>query len=241
MVRLGAIHFILIGLIVVIFFASMILVLLANYGMFEAVLFSFLNIIGATFPPTETILDAKNPFILASVALGGIANVAFTITLGTLFYQILVSFNIRYYLAKQRVRRLSDHVVITPINDIGFELAKKLTASRVPFVFIDENMSAIRKTLKKGMLAVHGNPAEPAVLNEARIDKAIALYTLFDDDIKNTFVTIEARRGARRVRVISRIKRLEDIPKMEKAGARRTILPEAAVGIEMGDFLISNT
>jgi hypothetical protein len=40
---------------------------------------------------------------------------------------------------------------------------------------------------------------------------------------------------------VSRIKRLEDIPKMEKSGARRTILPEAAVGIELSDFLIANS
>ena len=240
MVKLRAIHLISIGLIIVIFIISVFLVLLANYGIFEALLFSLLNIIGATFPPTESLLDPRSPFILASVALGSIANVAFTITFTTIFYQLLVDLDIRYFLSKQKLRGLSNHVIITPVNGIGLELAKNLTEIRMPFVFIDEDMSDVRRVLKKGMLAVHGDSTKPGALSEARIDNAAVLYTLYDDDIKNTLVTIEARRGGKRTRVISRIKHLEDIPKMEKSGARRTILPEAAVGVEMSDFLVAN-
>lgn len=241
MVRLRAIHIVAISLIIAMFLISVLLVLLAHYGLFTALLFSFLNIIGATFPPTESLLDPQNPFILTSIALGGIANVAFTITFTTIFYQILSSFDLRYSLVKQRLRGLSNHVVITPINGMGLELAKKLKANKVPFVFIDENMYNVRKTLKNGMLALHGDPTTQSTLIEAKIDSAMVLYALYDDDIKNTFVTIEAKRGGKRVSVISRIKRLEDIPKMEKSGARRTILPEAAVGIELSDFLVANS
>jgi voltage-gated potassium channel len=223
------------------FLISVLLVLLANYSLFTAILFSFMNVIGATFPPTESLLDPHSPFILASITLGGLANIAFTITFTTIFYQILTSFDLRYAFVRQRLRGLSDHVVITPINGMGLELAKRLKANKIPFVFIDESMANVRKALKKGMMALHGDPTTQAALNEARIDNAMVLYALYDDDIKNTFVTIEARRGGKRVRVVSRIKRLEDIPKMEKSGARRTILPEAAVGIELSDFLIANS
>lgn len=240
MVKPRAIHLLSIGIILAIFLVSTLLVFLANYGLFTALLFSFMNVIGSTFPPTASLIDAKSPLILASVSLGVIANVALTITLTTIFYQILVGIDIRYVIAKQKLHGLSNHVVITPINGIGLELAKKLRASRIPVVFIDESLHEVRKALRKGLLAVHGDPTKQDALNLAKIDNAIALYTLYDDDIKNTFVTIEARRGGKNTRVISRIKRLEDIPKMEKSGARRIILPEAAVGIEISDFLVAN-
>ncbi len=241
MAKLRAIHLISILLVIVIFFVSIVLTSLANYGLFAAVLFSFMNIIGANFLSASGLVDARNPLVLTAVALGGVANIAFTITFTTIFYQILVGVDIRYILTRKSISNISRHVIITPINEMGLELAKKLKANKVPYVFIDENLSVVKKALQRGFTAIHGNPASPETLARARIDKALALYALFDDDIKNTFVTIEARRGAKKTRVISRIKRLEDIPKMERSGARRVILPEAAIGIEIGDFITSNS
>ncbi len=240
MVRFRAIQLISILLIVVIFFISTALIMTENYSFFAAALFTFMNIIGATFPPSASLVDANSPFILLSLTLAGIGNIAFTITFATIFYQLLVSVDVRYAITKQRLRGMSGHVVITPINGMGIELSKRLSESKIQAVFIDENKSEVRKAHRNGLLAIHGDPTKQETLDQARLGSAIALCTLYDDDIKNTLVTIEARRGGRQTRVLSRIKRLDDIPKMERSGARRIILPEAAVGIEMSDFLVAS-
>ncbi|MGA3020728.1 MAG: NAD(P)-binding protein [Candidatus Micrarchaeales archaeon] len=240
MIRLRAIHIVAVAIIIVIFIVSTFLVLLAGYDLPTSLLFSFLNIIGATFPPNSNMIDAESPFIFSSVALGGIAKIAFTITFTTIFYQFLSNIDIRYSLMKQKIKTISRHVIITPINGMGLELAKRLKESKIPTLFIDENKTTIKKNARRGILMLHGDPTNADILAEAHIDKALALYALYDNDIKNTFITIEARRMGK-MEVISRIGRLEDIPKVERSGARRVILPEAAVGIEIGEFLLANS
>lgn len=241
MVKLRAVQTLTAAAIVLLFLASTALVVVGNYSIGVAALFSFMNIIGATFPPDVALLDQRSPFILGSVMLGMLGNIAFTITFTAIFYQILSGIDIRYMLMKQKIKGMSGHVVITPINGIGVELAKKLKENKIATVFIDENKSLVRKVQREGMLAIHGNPTNTEVLEEARARDSLALYSLYDDDVKNTFVTIEAKRGNRKMKVVTRIKSLDDIPKMERAGARRIIIPEAAVGIEMGGYLLANS
>ncbi|MCL5239003.1 MAG: NAD-binding protein [Candidatus Marsarchaeota archaeon] len=241
MVKLRAIQLVSIGFIVVIFIVSTVLVTLEHYSLLAAALFSFMNIIGADFPPTSSLIDAHSPLVLLSLTLADIANVAFTITFATIFYQVLVGVDIRYTLLNQRLRGVSDHVIVTPVSGIGLELAAKLREGKRRVVFIDENKYEVRKAYRLGYLAVHGDPTKHETLAEARVDSAAAICTLYDDDIKNTLVTIEARRGAKKTRVLSRIGRLEDLPKMERSGALRVVLPEASVGVELGDFLVANS
>ena len=243
MVRLRAIHKISIIVMVAVFLASTLLVSLANYSIPAAALFSFMNIIGATFPPNLMLLDQNSPFVLASIVLAAIGSLAFTITFTTLFYELLRSIDIRYAFAKRRARSLSGHVVITPINEMGIGLAKKLVENKIAYVFVDDNMQGVRRALRNGFLALHGDPTKEEALAEARVSRAIAVCTLHEEDTKNAFIAIEVRRaeGQRRIGVISRIKKPEDIPKMERAGLRKIILPEAAVGVEMGDFLVRNS
>lgn len=240
MVRLRAIHIISIFLIIAIFLLSTALVYFYSGDLFGAVLFSFLNIIGATFPPNQSLVDTNSIFVLAAVFLGAIANISFTITFTTVFYQILSGVNIRYTLSKHGIKHATRFAIITPINGMGIELAKKLKEAKIDPVMIDENKTMVRHAMKDGFLAIHGDAANPEVLDEARISDALGLFSLYDDDVKNTFITIEARRMRRGLRVFTRIKRLDDIAKMERAGARRTMLPEAAVGIELSDFILAN-
>ena len=240
MVLIRAIQIASMLLILAVFIVSSAMIVLAGYSPSAAVLFSFMNIIGATFPPVSSLVDASNVFVLFSLVLAGIANIAFTITFATIFYQLLVSVDVRYALTKQKLRGISHHVVITPMSGMGMDLAKRLREIKVPVVFVDDNKYEVRKAHRLGWLAIHGDPTKHETLNEARVDKAMALCTLYDDDIKNTLITIEARRDGKPTRVLTRIKHLDDIPKMERSGARRIILPEAAVGIELSDFLVAN-
>lgn len=240
MLRLRAMH-IFAGIIVLSILAvSTLLAMLAHYSFFASFLFTLANIVGATFPPVASMIDINSPPMLASLALAGMANVAFTIIFATVFYQVLVNVDIPYAFMRRRVKGASKHVIITPVNGIGLLLARRLAGSKVSSVFIDRSKYEVRRAARYGFLALQGDPTVQETLANARVENAIALCTLYDDDLKNTFVAIEARRNESKPLVLARIKRLDDIPKMERAGAKRVIMPEAAIGIEMGDFLVSN-
>jgi voltage-gated potassium channel len=242
MVQLRAIHVIAAGAIIVIFAMSTALVAMAGaqYGnVFTAALFSFLNIIGTTFPPNALLVDANNPLILSAIALSTAGNLAFTITFTTILYQIFSGIDLKYFMSRQKIRRASRHVIIAPINGIGKALARRLAENKVESVFIDGNRQIVKKAIGEGFLALHGNPASQEKLEEARISDALGVFALSDSDIENTFITISAKKANGKTPVVSRIKRLEDLPKMKRVGASRIIQPEAAVGIEIGNFLLS--
>ena len=239
MVRLKAVHMILIISVIAIFLVSILLVIIDRYTAPVAVLFSFLNIIGATFPPDQGLLDARDSLILTAVALGTIGNLAFTILFTTIFYQLLGGVDVRYFVSKQRIRRQSKHVIITPMNGMALELAKKIREQNIGVVLIDEDRQHVRNALAKGYMTVRGDPAREETLRQAKISSASELFALYEDDVKNTFVALASRAANRRVRIVSRIKSIENIPKIERAGAKRIILPEAVVGTEIGNFLVS--
>lgn len=241
MLRLRVIHLIVIVVMVMIFAISTLLVIIDRYTAFDAALFSFLNIIGATFPPNQGLIDTRNSLILAAVALGTIGNLAFTIMFTTIFYQLLGNVDLRYFISKQRIGRLSKHVIITPMNGMAMELAKKIREQRISVVLVEEDKQLVRKALARGFMVVRGDPAHKETLAQAKISSASELFALYEDDVKNTFVALASREANRHVKIISRIKNLENIPKIERAGAKRVILPEAVVGTEIGNFLISNT
>lgn len=242
MVQIRAIHVIAGVAIIIIFGVSTALVAMAGAGygdVLTAGLFSFLNIIGTTFPPNAFLVDAQNPLVLAAVALSTMGNLAFTIMFTTILYQIFSGIDLKYFISRQRIKRTSKHVIIAPINGIGKSLARKLSARKIDSVFIDGNRQIVKKAIKEGFMALHGNPANQEELEEARISNALAVFALSDSDIENTFITISAKKASGKAVVVSRIKRLEDLPKMKRVGAARIIQPEAAVGAEIGSFLLS--
>jgi hypothetical protein len=105
-------------------------------------------------------IDADNPLILASLALAGIANIAFTIIFATVFYQILVSVDIRYALMQRRIGGMSRHVIITPASEMGLMLARRLAMAKITSVFIDKDKYAVRRAVRRGFLAMQGDPEE---------------------------------------------------------------------------------
>ena len=239
MVRFRMIHLISAATILVVFALSVALVYAGSFGLPEAALFSLFNIVGATFPPNPALVDARNPFILTAVTIGAIGNLAFTIIFTTLFYQLLSSIDLGYLVSRQRIRVASKHIIITPINGIGLDLGGQVRGQGIGVVFVDDDRQHVRKAIRAGFMALHADPTQPDALLSARIGEASVLYTLNDDDIRNTFVTLAARKANARARIISRVRRLEDISKMERAGARRVIFPEVAIGEELGDFIVS--
>jgi len=239
MVVLKLVHILSIWLLLGVFAVSAVLAFLAVHNLAYAIILSFLNIIGASFPPSPSLVDAPNPFILSSVAIGLVGNLAFTILITTIFYQLLSKTSISEWVAKQKLSKMKSHVVISPINMLSMELAKLLKNNKIPVVFIDESRRKVRQAIHSGFVAMTGDATNASTLARARLGSALAFFALNDDDLKNVLATIAAKRTNDKCSVISRISRIDDVPKLERAGARRIILPEKAVGEELGNYIIS--
>ncbi|MEM0094313.1 MAG: NAD-binding protein, partial [Candidatus Micrarchaeaceae archaeon] len=67
---------------------------------------------------------------------------------------------------------------------------------------------------------------------------AYALLLLGEDDMENTLSVIAAKRINSKIKVAVRIKKEEDIPRMQRAGVSHLILPEHAIGDEIAGSII---
>ena len=232
-----AIQKLLFGLLVAIFLISVGAAIVANESPFIAVFWSFMNIIGADFPPNTLLIDPTNPllFIAATIDIQG--KLIITIILTTIFYQLLGRINLKEKVIQRKITKLSRHIVIAPMDGIAIEMGKKLRQAGEEFIIIEPNPRLVKKMIDKGVLAINADPTQTDALEMAGIRRASYLMLLDEDDVKNTLIAIEAKRLNGKIKIIARIKRQEDIARMKRAGIGRLILPEVAVGKEIGDHI----
>ncbi|MDE1827803.1 MAG: NAD-binding protein [Candidatus Micrarchaeota archaeon] len=237
MVEFRAIQKFLVLILLVIFAFSVVAALAAGQSPFISVFWSFMNIIGADFPPNNGLIDPTNPLLLIASTLDIQGRLIITIVLTTVFYQLLGGINLREKFVQGKIARLSRHVVIVPMEGIALEVAKQLKGAGKEFIVIEPNLRATRKLLDEGMLAINADATQQQTLERAGIKRASHLTLLGEDDMMNTLIAIEAKKLNPSIRIIARIKRQEDVGRMTRAGISSLILPEVAVGNEIAMFM----
>ncbi|MDE1856105.1 MAG: NAD-binding protein [Candidatus Micrarchaeota archaeon] len=238
MIEFRAIQRFLVVVVVGIFAFSTAAALVSGNGVFVSAFWSFMNIIGASFPPNNSLVDPTNPLLFVANVLDIQGRLVITIVLTTVFYQLLGRINFREKVVQRKIAQMSGHIVIVPMDGIAVEITRQLGEKRMPFTVIEQDPKVMRRMMSEGIAVIGGDPEQPDALKAARIEKASFLLLLDEDDVRNTLIAIEAKRLNPSIRVIARIKRQDDIARMRRAGIDRLILPEVAVGDEVASFLV---
>ncbi|MGI0141329.1 MAG: potassium channel family protein [Candidatus Micrarchaeales archaeon] len=237
MVEFKTIQKLLIVILVVIFGISVSFAIIAGQTPFVSVFWSFMNIIGADFPPSQALVDPVSPLLLIASALDIQGRLIITIVLTTIFYQLLGRIDLRERFVQRKILGLSKHIVIVPMEGIASEMTKKLKAAGRKFIIVETNVREVRKLIDQGMLALSADPAQQETLVRVGVKRASDLLLLDEDDVKNTMIAIEAKKLNPSIKITARIKRQEDVGRMKRAGIDGIILPEVAVGNEIASFI----
>lgn len=241
MVKIKAIQKFLAIILVGIFLSSTAAALLDGQSLFVSLFWSFMNIIGADFPPTQALVDTQSIYILFAATLDIQGKLIITIILTTIFYQLLGRINIKERFVEQKMKGLANHIIIVPIDGIASEIVKMFKGAKKEFVVIEQNVRMIKKITDQDMLGLNADPSNPDVLEMAGIKRASYLMLLDEDDVKNTLIAIEAKKLNPKIKIIARIKRQDDIARMKRVGIGRLILPEVAIGNEIAAFVSKST
>ena len=233
------VQIILIILVIVVFITSMFGITYIGYPPVISLIWVTSNILGASFPPTMKIVDAQNAGVLALQIIDIIGNIAVTILLISLFFELLGRIDIRGKMLSTKINRMRGHMLLTPANQIAIEAAKLAKRNGIGYVVLDKDAAKVRSLLDEGILAIRGDPTDSADLIKAGIDKAAAVAVCGNDDVENTAIVIESKKANSNVKVVARIKTLEDIPRMKRAGSDSLIIAESVAGSEIGKFITS--
>ena len=84
-----------------------------------------------------------------------------------------------------------------------------------------------------------GNPTIKETLIKAGIGNAAYMVACSDDDIKNSMIAISAKAVDSKIKIITRVAKEENLPKLSRSGVYKCIMPEVAAGDRMSESIIS--
>lgn len=180
---------------------------------------------------------AQNGFILAASLIDAFVFALLTVVLASLFFSVMQRISIRERIALYRVRRLKDHVIVVPSNGFAKTLIRELNSSGIRSLMITEDENELHKLSLQSHLAIVGDPKSIEIFDTARIENAKYVVACSDDDTQNALIVVTARTANKKAKVIARVSKFENIPKLRMAGAYRMIMPEVTAGEELGEEL----
>lgn len=140
----------------------------------------------------------------------------------------------------KHIHKLRQHYIICGIGRVGHNIANELSATKRPYIVIDEDMQIIDAHLERHPDAVYlqGDGSDDDVLIKAHIDTALGVFAVTGDDSKNLLITITAKQINPAVRVVARCHEVRNIGKVRKAGADAIVSPDFTGGLRMASAMI---
>jgi voltage-gated potassium channel len=134
---------------------------------------------------------------------------------------------------RAKIQALRNHYILCGFGRVGEEIGREFRERGIPFVVVDSNDEAIKRTRQRGFLLVEGDAASDAVLIEAGIEHARCLLAASDSDAGNTYIILTAKAIRPDILVVARAGQPSNQQKMLRAGADRVISPYLIGGRRM--------
>jgi len=165
------------------------------------------------------------------LALGGISTLAIAAAelLGPIVTGEMHEYLWRRRMTK-RINALEQHVIICGHGHIGAQVSAHLRRAGVSVIVVDCREAAAASARAVGAEFVVGDGGADSVLVAAGIQRARALIALAGSDADNVLITMTARALCPALTIVSRADGEAAVPKLLRAGATRTLSPDAIAG-----------
>jgi voltage-gated potassium channel len=211
--------------------------IIADYSWTDALYMTVITMATVGFKEVQPLDDTAKIFtvflILASVFILGFAIAVLS--------EYLLRRNSLQLLKKKKVKNkiksLSNHVVVCGYGRNGMQAAERLNAYNTPFVVIEKNKEVVEK-YENDIWFIEGDASEDEVLKAAGIDKAKYLIAAMPDDASNLFVVLSARQLNQKLFIISRASLATSQKKLFLAGADKVIMPDKIGGNHMASLVV---
>jgi voltage-gated potassium channel len=131
------------------------------------------------------------------------------------------------------IASLKDHYIICGYGRMGQAIASEFRTHGVPFVVVEHNPEQLPKLIAEKALFVEGDATDEKVLIAAGVERAKGLISVAPTDADNTFIVLTAKGINPNLFVVARSIRIEDEPKLRRAGADRVMSPYILGGKRM--------
>jgi len=208
-------------------------VLIEGWSFSDAIYMAIITLSTVGYKEVEVLSNAGRVFT-SFLIVGGVGVMFYIVTAisGYIVEQGLRGVFWRRRMESQ-ISKLKDHFIICGYGRVGKEVAVIFSRRKVPFVVIDSSEVAFTEAKEKGYLCLLGSASSDEALKRARISHARGLVAAAGSDSDNVFITLCGRELNPRVFIVSRTCSEDVIPKLERAGANKVVLPLRIGGSRM--------
>ncbi|EMG38942.1 K+ transport system, NAD-binding component [Desulfocurvibacter africanus PCS] len=187
-------------------------------------------------------LSSEGRLFTVGLILSGVG--AFAYLVGS-FTQLMVEGRLQLMLERRRMQKIinkqSGHFIVCGYGRIGSIVAKEIHREGYPVVVVEKDPTLIEELEASGMMSVAGDATSDEVLLSAGLEKASSLITALTSDAANVYVTLTARQLNPKLTIIARADSEAHIPRLERAGADRVVLPNLIGGRRMAQSVLRPT
>ena len=128
---------------------------------------------------------------------------------------------------------VTDHVVLIGYGRVGQRIGESLAEQGLPLVVAEQNREVVERLRKRGIHAVAGDAAEPAVLIQAHIARANMLVIAIPDTLRARSMVETARMLNPQIEIIIRTHSDEEAALLRNEGAGTVFLGEHELALSM--------
>ncbi len=135
---------------------------------------------------------------------------------------------------------LSNHVIVCGYGRVGHTVARLLENENIPYVAADMDSYMVSRERKSGVPVYYGDSARTHVLNALGVKRARAAV-ITHNDTRVALQTIAAIRDSNPdLPIVARAKNIEQVQKLESAGATLAVAEMFEVSLQMGGALLKS-
>jgi CPA2 family monovalent cation:H+ antiporter-2 len=131
------------------------------------------------------------------------------------------------------VTKLTGHVVLVGYGRVGSVVGAALTEAKVPLYVIESDEDIVESLRKRGIEAIAGNAADPALAHAANYPAARCLLVAIPDGFEGGQVVEQAHAINPRLPIVARSHSEEETAHLERHGAGKVIMGEQLIAHEM--------
>ena len=173
----------------------------------------------------------------ATILLITPARILFLILVVGTTVEVLTEQSRRLLLTKRWRQQVNDHYLICGFGATGRSAADDLISRGIPFekiVVVDSDAEAVAYANRIGLVALHGDAAQRALLDDAGIARARAVIVTPNRDDTAVLITLTSRELNPTVHIVAAGKEHENLHLLRQGGANEVIDATAAVGRMLG-------
>jgi Trk K+ transport system NAD-binding subunit len=118
-------------------------------------------------------------------------------------------------------------------------LVKKLDSKGISYAIVDRDITKVENLVNLGVSAIYGNFADEKILAGASFDRAEYVIFATEKDYENLLGIITVHHLNDRIKIFSRARDQQAVPKMHRAGAALCVVPEILAGLDIGSKIVS--